>query len=344
MKILILFVSFVLLLPVPLEAAMTGGNFEIYADTFSVVQDNLSTTGGDFTLTNSGGEASGVLGRTATGTIYNPLIGGILNGGQIVLSDGATVTTFTFRNRAGAATGNIESGTVTIDTGGGGGGVVGTMTDRIAQAINHANARLEIDAVSDGVNTVTLVNTRTSGTDGNVTITETVGDASFVVTGMSGGGNISSGVVLSGGFQAMERASLSMSLSTNTLGLGTLSLSSVSSASLDINVTTDSVTGYAVTLTEDGNLRKGAGGVNDEIEDVSDGSVTAGSEEYGLLTTGVAGLLAVDTAISGNLSVVSYNTSITNQITTFTFHAAIGNSSRAGSYSHTVTLSATANP
>lgn len=329
-----------LLLPVSLNAAMTGGDFEIYADTFSVVQDDLSTTGGNFTLSNTGGEASGILGTSATGTIDVAVP--FLGDEQFTLSDGNVTTTFTFRNRAGAQNGNIEDGSITVDFGGGAGLV--TMTNRIADAINHVNANIDVDATSDGVSRVSLVNTRTSGTDGNVPMTETSADAGFIVTGMSGGGNINSGLALKGGFQAMERASLSMSVDPSTVALGQLSLAAVSSGSVVMTVTTDSSSGYAVSATEDGNLRKGAGGANDDINDVADGTVSAGSEEYGIVTSGGGGLLAVDTALSGTLSVVSSNNNVTAQQTTITFKAAVGQSSRAGSYSHIVTFTATANP
>lgn len=338
---------FILLLPTTLSAAMTGGDFEIYADSFSVVQDQLTTSGGNFTLTNTGGEPSGILGSTATGTIVVGMSGmdfGIEADPTFTLGDGIVTTTFKFENGAGMMNGELTgSGQVIVDTGGGGGGFISGMTNRVAEAINSVNALVEIYAVSDGVDTVTLTNIRTSGVDGNVPITENIA-GSFVVTGMSGGGNISTGIVLKGGFQAMERASLSMSVDPSTVALGQLSLAAVSSGSVVMTVTTDSSSGYAVSATEDGNLRKGVGGANDDINDVVDGTVSAGSEEYGIVTSGGGGLLAVDTALSGTLSVASSNSNVTAQQTTITFKAAIGSSSRAGSYSHIVTFTATANP
>lgn len=345
MKLLsILLFSSVLFAPFGLHAAMNGGNFEIYADTFSVVQDQLITNGGTFTITNTGGESSAqTLGGNVTGSISNILGGMNLMWGEIVIGDGVRFTTFTFRNRAGGQTGNIESGTVTIDTGGMGSMDSNTMTDRIAEAINNVNANLKIQATSNGTDSVSLVNTRTSGVDGNVVITETVADGGFSVSGMSGG-NSSTGYKLQGGFQAMERSSLSMSLNSNTIALGALSLDSVSSGSVVLNVTTDSTTGYTTSVTEDGNLRKGAGGDNDDINDVSDGSVTAGSEEYGIATTGDGGLLIPDTALNGEVAVAASNDEVTSQQTTIAFKAAIARTSRAGSYSHVVTFSSTANP
>lgn len=173
--------------------------------------------------------------------------------------------------------------------------------------------------------------------NGTLLLTNTAGD-SFATS--TAGGNIT----LSGGFQAMERSSLSVILDSGTIALGQLSLNSVSSGSVAMTVTTDSTTGYTVSATEDGNLRKGNGGANDDIDDVSDGVVTAGSEEYGMVTSGGGGLLAADTAIAGTLSVASSNSQVTGQVTTITCKAAISTHSRAGSYSHIVTFTATANP
>lgn len=215
--------SFLLILgfigvPLRMNATMTGGDFEIYADSFSVIQDQLTTSGGTFTLTNTGGDSS-----------------------------------------------------------------AGIVSD-------------------------------------------------------------SSGYSLRGGFQAMERSSLSLSLNASTVALGELSLGSVSSGSVVLNVTTDSTTGYTASVSEDGNLRKGVGGDNDDINDVVDGSVTAGSEEYGIITAGGGGLLATDTALTGSVSVAASSGEVTSQQTTLSFKAAIALTSRAGSYSHIVTLSTTANP
>ena len=332
--------------PLRLNATMNGGDFEIYADSFSMVQDQLTTSGGTFTLVNTGGETSaGVMGKTATGTLFVNLDTlSLLSGETFTLNDGAKSTVFEFRNLAGFSNGVILDGHVIIDTGGGGGMDTNTMRDRFAEAINGTNANIGIQARNNGVNAVTLVNTRTTRSDGNVAILESVAHVDFLVAGMSGGGEATTGFELRGGFQAMERSSLTMSVNSNTVSLGELSLVAVASGSVVLSVTTDSTTGYTASVTEDGNLRKGGGGDNDDINDVLDGSVTAGSEEYGITTSGGGGLIGADTAISGTVSVAAASGEVSSQQTTVTFKAAIANTSRAGSYSQVVNFSATANP
>ncbi|OGH64537.1 MAG: hypothetical protein A3J66_01585 [Candidatus Magasanikbacteria bacterium RIFCSPHIGHO2_02_FULL_47_14] len=150
---------------------------------------------------------------------------------------------------------------------------------------------------------------------------------------------------LRGGFQAMERGSLSLQVSTTSVALGQLSTAAVTTGSLVVTVSTDSTTGYTVTVVEDGNLRKGNGGDVDNIDDVADGAVTAGVEEYGIRTVGGGGQLAADTAMTGvALAVASSNMSVSHA-TTVQFRASIQTSkTRQGSYTHTVTFSGTVNP
>lgn len=181
------------------------------------------------------------------------------------------------------------------------------------------------------VDTFSISDNGTS-TGGNFTLRET---GEFGDTGSSTGGALT----LNPGFQAAISGAVSLTLSGATVSLGTLSLDAVSTASTNARIITDSLTGYTLTLTEDGNLRT-SGGLT--IPDVS-GTVTAGTPGYGISTTGGDGLLTSDTAIDGTVTVASKSTP-SSATTTINFKAAIGTSSKAGSYSHTVTLSITANP
>ncbi len=149
---------------------------------------------------------------------------------------------------------------------------------------------------------------------------------------------------LRGGFQALEKGILSLTLSDSNLNLGTLSQVQVSTTSLDITISTDSETGYSVSISEDGNLRKGAGGDPDDVDDVSDGTVSAGSEEYGISTSGSDGLLVSDTAIDGSVDVAFHSGQVTNHSTEVVFKASIDSGSIGGNYSHTVTFTTTVNP
>lgn len=148
------------------------------------------------------------------------------------------------------------------------------------------------------------------------------------------------GYTLRGGFQAMEKGFLMLDFTTNTVALGTLSLSSVVSTTVSSTVTTDSITGYSLTFDEDGNLRDGA----NDINDVGDGTVSAGSEEYGIRTIGGGGVLVADTAIVDGLEVAESIGPENDEETGIKFSAGIGGSSLAGSYEHVITATLTANP
>lgn len=171
-------------------------------------------------------------------------------------------------------------------------------------------------------------------TGGDYTLKGTSGDFGAIT--------IDGGVVeLRGGFQAMVDGLLSYSIDKSAVSLGTLSLSSVSSDSVVLTVTADSITGYAISMTEDGNLRSGSL----DIDDISSGNVTAGTEGYGIITSGTNGLHnSADTAISGTVSIASSVIPVSQMQTSITFKAAIGYTSRTGSYSHTVTFTLNVNP
>jgi hypothetical protein len=176
-----------------------------------------------------------------------------------------------------------------------------------------------------------------NGTDitgGSYSLTGTGGELS--PTSTSGGT-----YTLRGGFQAAEKGILSVDISAASISLGTLTVASVASDSLTVTVSTDSETGYTLSLAEDGNLRTGVG---DTIDDVADGSVTAGVEEYGIRTTGADGLLATDTAISGSVAVASATSTVSSRQTTVLFSTGISAATPAGSYQHTVTFTVTVNP
>jgi hypothetical protein len=146
--------------------------------------------------------------------------------------------------------------------------------------------------------------------------------------------------ILRGGFQSEEKGILSLTTSASSLSLGTLSTGSVASATVTTTISTDSETGYTLAISEDGNLRDGA----NTIDDVSDGTITAGSEEYGISTNGADGLLSSDTAISGSVSVASASGTVTSRQTGVIFEAGISAGTTDGSYSHIVTFTATVNP
>ena len=145
-----------------------------------------------------------------------------------------------------------------------------------------------------------------------------------------------------GGFRQIEaNPILTFSISNNSIDLGTLNIASVDSDSHTVITTTNSAGGYTTTIVEDGNLRSGA----NDIDDVADGTVTAGNEEYGIRTSGAQGQMnGADTAITSTVqTVASYSGYINASTTTITYKAAISTSTATGTYSHTVTYISTGN-
>lgn len=198
-------------------------------------------------------------------------------------------------------------------------------------------ARPIFSAMSGGdftiyADSLSFIDTVTTSGD---TFTITGSGGEFAATSTSG-----STFEMRGGFQAAERGILTFSLSNSGFSIGPLSISAVSAGGVLLTISTDSETGYTIVLTEDGNLRSGGFDIND----VSDGSVTAGSEEYGIVTTGSDAQISSDTGISGALTVASGYGRTTYKETTVVFRAAMDSNTTPATYSHRVTFTATVNP
>ncbi len=172
----------------------------------------------------------------------------------------------------------------------------------------------------------------------NYRVFNTAGEAS----GVDPTKTTSTNYQIQAGFQAMANTIyVSAALSASSLSLGELSVSVVGSNSETLTANTNSPTGYTTTIQEDGNLRSGA----NDINDVADSTVTAGSEEYGARTSGIAGQMnSADTAITGVAqNVAASSTPVHNEITTLTYKAGISATTAYGNYSHQVTFTTTVN-
>lgn len=197
-----------------------------------------------------------------------------------------------------------------------------------SSSMSSQNYALQLDTISVGGDLSTSTNYK---------VFDTVGEFGSHATQST-----STNYIVEAGFQAAASgAALSASLSASSVSLGSLGTSIVSSATNRLTVTTNSPTGYTVTISEDGNLRSGS----NDINDVSDGEVTAGSEEYGIRTSGNAGQMNnSDTAITSSAqTVASTSTLAISERTVFTYKASVGSATAAGTYSHTVTFTTTAN-
>jgi len=152
-------------------------------------------------------------------------------------------------------------------------------------------------------------------------------------------GVISDGIYeIRGGYQAMENGSISLDISSSSLNLGTLSTSSVNSVDTNATVSSDASTGYVLSI---GSAIWAGTGV--PFSDVIGGTVTTGTEAYGIAVSGTESNFSDDQAVTSSLVLASSTVAIPNSITVLTFKAAISSTTLAGSRSQTVSLSASAN-
>ena len=150
----------------------------------------------------------------------------------------------------------------------------------------------------------------------------------------SAGNTTSSSYIVRGGAMGMDQGSLSLTLSSASVSLGTLSTSAVSSGSTVVTITSNSDSGYTLSV----------GAVNGAMHGtVADGAVSTGSNEYGVAISGTDQVFSTDAAVAAGLVLASASSPATNRQTTVTFKAAASSNSTAGSYSQTVTLTVSAN-
>lgn len=147
--------------------------------------------------------------------------------------------------------------------------------------------------------------------------------------------------VIDGLIGSFQDGVLTATLSSGSVAFGELSTDSVTTGSIIITVTTDSMSGYTIRLSESGEFADGG----NDIDDVSDFEVTAGAEEYGFRTSGTSGTQNTrDVGItSALLTIANSSSAVTSEATTVTFKAAIDSSTAEGSYAHTVTFATVAN-
>jgi hypothetical protein len=144
------------------------------------------------------------------------------------------------------------------------------------------------------------------------------------------------------GFQNIsEHPTFSFSVDTTSINLGNLSPTSVQTGTSTITTSTNAPFGYTTTIVEDGELRTSS---NIDIDDVSDGAVTAGSEEYGIALIGTDRTFVDERAISTTpLSIASRSNWKNNSQVTVTHRASVASNTLSGSYSHVVTYVSTGN-
>ena len=128
-------------------------------------------------------------------------------------------------------------------------------------------------------------------------------------------------------------------LNGSSLTLETVSTSSVGTGILAFEVTVDNESGYVVQILEDGELREGA----NSIDDVADGSVTLGSEEFGARSNDSSLSSSTfdtqDSALTSSAQeVVSRSTFAFDDRSFLTFKIAGATSTPSATYSQTLTV------
>lgn len=162
----------------------------------------------------------------------------------------------------------------------------------------------------------------------NYKIDDTMGETA---TGLINSENYWAGI----GYREMleSEPSIAFSLSKNTISLGVLNGMVVNSDRHSFTVTVSGNGGYSVKIYKDGSLRTSG----NEIDDVGDGEVTAGQEEYGIRTSGDNGQCnSTDKAIENGLVLASSERPVTDKTTEVIYKVAISPNTLAGDYSQRV--------
>ena len=211
--------------------------------------------------------------------------------------------------------------------------------DVFAQVLSSDSYRILSGSINCGGNTATSASyaLQDSACD---TVGPGASDSNAVFT-------TSSSYVVGGGYQAMtDIPALSVSLSGTSIAFGTLSSSSVTTATptIDVTVTTNAGSGYSATIIADGAFKISGG---NSFGDVTDGTVTAGANEYGFRTSGSDGLFgSTDTCMPFTTSscsttpkIFATNTSwVSSSTTTLSFKASPSTTTTAGGYAQAITI------
>ncbi|MBI4133106.1 hypothetical protein HY478_00680 [Candidatus Uhrbacteria bacterium] len=186
--------------------------------------------------------------------------------------------------------------------------------------MTSANYRVWADTVSGGGN---------RSTSASYISTDTISESN------SGEDPSSANFLLDAGLPAIfQEPIVTLTVSAAAITLGDITTAAVSSASYTVTVTTNAQFGYTARITEDGNFRSGA----NDINDVLDGTVTAGSEEYGIAVAGADAAFAGDQPVSGTaLTIATRADWITSSVTTVTHRAAAAPATISVAYAHAVT-------
>lgn len=133
-------------------------------------------------------------------------------------------------------------------------------------------------------------------------------------------------------------------LTSTSVSFGTLAMTSLATSLIGFEVSSANDNGYVVQISEDGNLRT----TSNAIDDVADGSVSVGVEEYGARSsdTSLASSTfdTADTAFTTSFQDVATTSSASFESRNFvTLKVGISTLTSGGSYSQTISLIASGN-
>ena len=139
---------------------------------------------------------------------------------------------------------------------------------------------------------------------------------------------------------------VTMAVDDTTAELGTLSVSSVNSFTQQYTVNSNNESGITMQIAHDGDIDDGSG---NDINAVADGTVTAGSEEYGIEVS-ASGLTVDATYSAGDNEIVqsaddiaSSTAEVSAATLDITYKASITGTTVAGSYDQVVTVTISTN-
>lgn len=140
---------------------------------------------------------------------------------------------------------------------------------------------------------------------------------------------------------------VTLEVDTTEIDLGTLSTASVKEADQTYTVDCNNRSGVTIQIATDGELDDGFG---NDINQVSGGTVDAGSEEYGISVDNVSDLTIDPTYIAGDNPIIeaadniaTSNTEIANATFDINYKASIAGTTIAGSYNQVVTVTIATN-
>ncbi len=223
---------------------------------------------------------------------------------------------------------------------------MGTTLIQMAVEAQAESPETTFSAFDDSGLTVTIADSANFSTNDYILVVENEGESQNVAVGqiasITGVGPYVVTVDKWSGDNAVIGASgVIYELNGLSASLGTLRTSSVRTRVAMVELTTNALNGYTCAISEDTDLISGT----KEIDDVGDGTVTVGEEEYGIEKTGdnVAGAGSDVAITSTKVNIASSTSAGSDERTMAIYKAAISSSTTGGSYSHTTSYYCTAN-